>query len=158
MFSSPAAQFLLGALLAIQAKSSEIVHFGAFELDCRNGELRRDGVSLKLQPQPAKVLSVLVTRAGEVVTRQELVEQVWGPGIHVDFEQGLNFAIRQIRNVLEDDAEHPRFLETIPKRGYRFSASVHDPVISRMTLALRNSLSPSAVTSEQSRSSNFSPL
>src|SRR5207244_1252985 len=93
-------------------------------LDCRNGELRHNGVPLKLQPQPAKVLSVLVNRAGEVVTRQELAEQVWGSETFVDFEQGLNYAIRQIRTVLEDDADHPRFLETLPKRGYRFIAEV----------------------------------
>jgi TolB-like protein/DNA-binding winged helix-turn-helix (wHTH) protein/Flp pilus assembly protein TadD len=100
--------------------------FGEYELDCRTGELRRSGSVLKLQPQPAKVLAVLLGRAGEVVTRQELSEQVWGPETYVDFEQGLNFAIRQIRTVLQDDAEHPHYLETIPKRGYRFIGAVSE--------------------------------
>jgi len=86
--------------------------------------LRRNGTSIKLQPQPAKVLALLVSRAGEIVTRQDLAQQVWGSETFVDFEQGLNFAIRQIRSALEDDAEHPRFLETLPKRGYRFTAPV----------------------------------
>jgi TolB-like protein/DNA-binding winged helix-turn-helix (wHTH) protein/Flp pilus assembly protein TadD len=100
------------------------VYFEDFELDLRTGELRRGQSLLKLQPQPAKILSVLVSRAGEVVTRQELVEQVWGSDTFVDFEQGLNFAIRQIRLVLDDDVDQPRFLDTIPRKGYRFIATV----------------------------------
>jgi len=85
---------------------------------------------LKLQPQPAKILAVLVRRAGQVVTRQELAEQVWGSETFVDFEQGLNYAIRQIRTALEDDADRPRFLETLPKRGYRFIAPLDDNAVS----------------------------
>lgn len=77
---------------------------------------------MKLQPQPAKVLVLLVARPGEVISRDELVKEVWGSETFVDFEQGLNFAIRQIRAALGDDADHPRFLETVPKRGYRFIA------------------------------------
>src|SRR5713226_5095260 len=92
----------------------------------RTGELRRNGTSLKLQPQPAKVLALLVSRPGEIVTRQDLAQEVWGSETFVDFEQGLNFAIRQIRTALEDDADHPHFLETLPKRGYRFIAEVED--------------------------------
>jgi TolB-like protein/DNA-binding winged helix-turn-helix (wHTH) protein len=103
-----------------------LVIFADFELDLHTGELRRKGVLLKLQPQPTKVLKLLVSRAGKVVSRQELAEEVWGSQTFVDFEQGLNFAIRQIRTVLEDDAEHPRFLETVPKRGYRFIAAVKE--------------------------------
>jgi TolB-like protein/DNA-binding winged helix-turn-helix (wHTH) protein/lipoprotein NlpI len=114
--------------LSIEAKSRERVLFGDYELDCRTGELRRNGDTLKLQPQPAKVLSILVSRAGEIVRREELTEQVWGSDTYVDFEHGLNFAIRKIRSVLEDDPEHPRFLETLPKRGYRFIGPViHHP-------------------------------
>lgn len=112
--------------MAIDSKLREHVFFGEFELDRRTGELRRNNVPVKLQPQPAKVLNILVSRAGEVVTRTELAEQVWGAETYVDFEHGLNFAIRQIRSVLEDSADHPRFLETIPKRGYRFIAPVND--------------------------------
>ncbi|PYX66461.1 MAG: hypothetical protein DMG74_04250 [Acidobacteria bacterium] len=104
--------------------SPTLVRFANFELDLRTGDLRRDGTSLKLQPQPAKVMVLLISRAGEIVTRQDLARQVWGAETFVDFEQGLNFAIRQIRTVLDDDAEQPRFLETLPKRGYRFIAPV----------------------------------
>ena len=107
-----------------QTNSRAHILFGEYELDCETGELRRSGTLVKLQPQPAKLLNILVNRPGEVVTRQELAEQVWGSETYVDFEHGLNFAVRQIRSVLEDDAEHPRFLETVPKRGYRFIAPV----------------------------------
>jgi len=110
--------------VATQPGSSPVVRFADFDFDMRTGELRRNRTSLKLQPQPAKVLALLVSRPGEIVTRQDLAQQVWGSETFVDFEQGLNFAIRQIRSALEDDAEHPRFLETLPKRGYRFTASV----------------------------------
>jgi TolB-like protein/DNA-binding winged helix-turn-helix (wHTH) protein/Tfp pilus assembly protein PilF len=104
------------------------VRFADFEFDCNSGDLRRGGISMKLQPQPAKVLAVLIRRAGEVVARQELAKELWGSNIFVDFEQGLNYAIRQIRTVLGDDAEQPRFLETLPKRGYRFIAPLEDQV------------------------------
>lgn len=110
--------------MAVESRSRGRVRFGAFELDCSNGDLRRDGTSLKLQPQPAKVLAVLVSRAGQTITRRELAEQVWGSETFVDFEQGLNFAIRQIRTALEDDSDHPSFVETLPRRGYRFIAEV----------------------------------
>jgi TolB-like protein/DNA-binding winged helix-turn-helix (wHTH) protein/Flp pilus assembly protein TadD len=110
--------------VATQPGSSPVVRFADFDFDMRTGELRRNRTSLRLQPQPAKVLALLVSRPGEIVTRQDLAQQVWGSETFVDFEQGLNFAIRQIRSALEDDAEHPQFLETLPKRGYRFTASV----------------------------------
>jgi TolB-like protein/DNA-binding winged helix-turn-helix (wHTH) protein len=123
----PVSNFWPECSLATEAKSRERVVFDDYELDCRTGELRRNGNAVKLQPQPAKVLSILVSRAGEVVTREELTEQVWGSDTYVDFEHGLNFAIRKIRTVLEDDPEKPRFVETIPKRGYRFIAAVTNP-------------------------------
>ena len=96
-------------------KSRDIISFGEFQLDCRTAELRRNGMGLKLQPQPAKVLVILASRAGEVVTRDELSEKVWGSDTFVDFEHGLNFAVRQIRSVLNDDAAQPRYLETVPQ-------------------------------------------
>ncbi|HVO60129.1 MAG TPA: winged helix-turn-helix domain-containing protein [Terriglobales bacterium] len=99
------------------ANSRQTVFFGEYELNCHTGELRRNGTALKLQPQPARVLAILATRAGEIVTRQELTDEVWGAETHVDFEHGLNYAIQQIRSVLEDDPKQPRFLETIPRRG-----------------------------------------
>ena len=104
------------------------MRFSSFEVNLASGELRRDGTLIKLQPQPAKVLAFLVSRAGEVVSRAELAEQVWGSQTFVDFEQGLNFAIRQICTVLGDDADQPRFLETLPKRGYRFIAPVEEEI------------------------------
>ena len=110
--------------MAGPAENLELVRFGDFEFDRRTGDLRREGTVLRLQPQPAKVLGILVSRAGQVVTRQELAGQVWGSDTFVDFEQGLNYAIRQIRTVLQDDADHPSFLQTLPKRGYRFIAPV----------------------------------
>lgn len=108
--------------------TSQKIGFGEYLLDLRTGELRSNGKLLKLQPQPAKVLIVLAARSGELVTREELVQQVWDSETYVDFEHGLNYAIQQIRSVLEDDPKNPRFLETIPKRGYRFIAPVTRPM------------------------------
>lgn len=97
-----------------------LLRFGAFELDPKSGELRKDGDPVKLPPQPSKVLTLLARRSGEVVTRKEIREQIWSEETFVDFDQGLNFCIRQIREALGDDAEGPRFIETLPRRGYRF--------------------------------------
>src|ERR1041385_8401222 len=87
----------LGTDVTLQPASAAIVRFGDFELDLRSGDLRRKGVSLGLQPQPAKVLVLLASQPGSVVGRQELAKEVWGSETFVDYEQGLNFAIRQIR-------------------------------------------------------------
>ena len=100
-----------------------IYRFGPFELDARAAELRREGAVVSLQPQPAGILGLLVRRAGELVTREEIQAVIW-PDRVVDYEQGLNYAIRQIRAALGDDAETPRFVETLPRRGYRFVAPV----------------------------------
>jgi TolB-like protein/DNA-binding winged helix-turn-helix (wHTH) protein/Tfp pilus assembly protein PilF len=100
------------------------VRFGEFEFDCGTRELKKNGQTVRLEPQPAKVLSVLVRNAGEIVTRQELIREVWGAETFVDFDQGLNYAIRRIRAALEDDADAPRFLETVPKTGYRLIAPI----------------------------------
>jgi TolB-like protein/DNA-binding winged helix-turn-helix (wHTH) protein/tetratricopeptide (TPR) repeat protein len=99
------------------------LRFGAFELDLQSGELRRSGVLVHLQQQPAKVLTLLARRSGELVTREEIQRDVWG-GTFVDFEGGLNFCVKQIRNALGDQADTPRYLETLPRRGYRFLAPV----------------------------------
>jgi DNA-binding response OmpR family regulator len=88
-------------LVPTSSKYRGVVRFDGFELDLASGHLRRDGISLRLQPQPTKVLVELVGRAGEVVSRKELADQVWGSETFVDFEQGLNFAIRQIRTPSE---------------------------------------------------------
>ena len=104
----------------VGASGAAILRFGVFELDLKSGQLRKAGVLVKLQPQPFKVLALLASHASEVVTREEIQQQIWGNDTFVDFERGLNFCVRQIRDVLADDAETPRYVETLPKRGYRF--------------------------------------
>src|SRR5215467_11819316 len=98
--------------------------FGLFELDVARGELRKQGRVIKLQDQPFQVLDVLVRRPGEVVTREELQQAVWPADTFVEFDQGLNTAIKKIRLALGDSADNPRFVETIPRKGYRFIAPV----------------------------------
>ena len=102
--------------------------FGLYEFDARSGTLTREGVPVRLQPQPARVLALLIDRAGDVVTREELRTTVWGEATFVDFERGLNFCIAQIRSALGDSADSPRFIETLPRRGYRFIAPVRPAV------------------------------
>lgn len=101
-----------------------VLRSGVFELDTKSGELRKAGIHVKLPPQPLKVLAYLASRAGEVVTREELRRAIWGEATFVDFEQGLNFCVRQIRTALGDNAESPRYIETLHRRGYRFIAPV----------------------------------
>jgi Tol biopolymer transport system component/DNA-binding winged helix-turn-helix (wHTH) protein len=103
---------------------ASLLHFGAFETDLATGELWRNGRKLKLQPQPFKVLALLLERQGELVTREEIRQLLWGQSTNVDFEHGLNFVIRRIRETLGDNAERPRYIETLPRRGYRFVAPV----------------------------------
>src|SRR3984893_75483 len=98
--------------------------FGVFEADLRAGELRKHGVKLKLQDQPFQILALLLERPGEVVTRDELQHKLWPADTFVDFDTGLNTAIKRLRDALGDSAESPRFVETLPRRGYRFIASV----------------------------------
>jgi DNA-binding winged helix-turn-helix (wHTH) protein/TolB-like protein len=100
------------------------VSFGLFEFDPAAGTLVRDGRPIRIQPQPARVLGLLVERADEIVSRAELRRTVWGDDTFVDFERGLNFCIAQIRSALGDSAESPRYIETVPRRGYRFIAPV----------------------------------
>jgi TolB-like protein len=102
------------------SEPSTILRFDVFELDTGCGELRRHGDRIKLPPQPFRVLELLVRRGGEVLTRAEIREGIWCDDTFVDFEQGLNFCIRQIREALGDTAVAPRFIETLPRRGYRF--------------------------------------
>ena len=110
--------------MEVSKKHADQLQFGPFELNLDERELRKHRRRLKLGPQPLKVLAALASRPGEVVTREELQKVVWGDGTFVDFEQGLNFCIRQIRAVLDDDPDAPTFIETVPRRGYRFLASV----------------------------------
>ena len=96
------------------------VEFAEFVFDTDSGELRKGAEATRLSRHPAIVLCLLTERAGEVVTRAEIREVLWGSSIHVDFEQGINWCVREIRKALGDDASHPRFIETIAKQGYRF--------------------------------------
>jgi DNA-binding winged helix-turn-helix (wHTH) protein/TolB-like protein len=98
--------------------------FGLFEFDLATRELRREGVLLRLQSQPAQVLSCLVLHPGQVVSREELRTAVWGAETFVDFDRGLNFCIGQIRLALDDDSVMPRYVRTLPKRGYQFIAPI----------------------------------
>jgi len=106
--------------------SSSTVRFGAFEADLRSGELRKDGAKVKLEGQPFQVLTALLERPGQLVTREELQKGLWPDETFVDFEQGINAAVKRLRVALEDSAEQPRFVETLPRRGYRFIAPIHN--------------------------------
>jgi len=108
------------------SEPATILRFDVFELDAGSGELRRNGDRIKLPPQPFRVLELLVRRGGEVLTRADIRERIWCDSF-VDFEQGLNFCIRQIREALGDTADAPRFIETLPRRGYRFLLPVEAP-------------------------------
>lgn len=99
---------------------TQILRFDVFELDSAAGELRKHGERIKLAPQPFKVLELLARRSGEIVSRSEIRDSVWSNDTFVDFEQGLNFCIRQIREAVDDTAGTQRFIETLPRRGYRF--------------------------------------
>ena len=102
------------------------MRFGEFEIDERGGELRRNGGRIKLQDLPFRMLVVLLRRPGEVVTREELRAELWGAATYVDAEAGLNTAVAKLREALGDTADAPRFIETLPKRGYRFIGAVAD--------------------------------
>jgi DNA-binding winged helix-turn-helix (wHTH) protein/tetratricopeptide (TPR) repeat protein len=108
------------------SEPATILRFDKFELDTGAGELRKSGDRIKLPPQPFRVLELLVRRRGEVLTRADIRERIWSDSF-VDFEQGLNFCIRQIREALGDTADAPRFIETLPRRGYRFLLPVETP-------------------------------
>src|ERR1700732_1637373 len=101
------------------------LRFDNFELDLRTEELRKRGVRLRLQGQPLQVLAALLKRAGDVVTREELRAQIWTTDTFVDFDHSLHNAIARLREVLGDSAERPRYIETLPRRGYRFIARVN---------------------------------
>lgn len=103
------------------------VQFGQFELDLQSGELYRLGRKIRLQGQTFLVLSALIERAGQVVTREELQQRVWPADIYIDFEHGLNNAIKRLREALNDSPEKPRYIETLPRKGYRFIAPVFEP-------------------------------
>ncbi len=101
------------------------IRFGAFEVDVRAGELRKHGVKVKLQEQPFQILQILLERPGEIVTREELQKRIWPADTFVDFDHGLNNAVKRLREALGDAADTPRYIETLPRRGYRFIGAVN---------------------------------
>lgn len=127
------------------SSSRSIVRFGQFELDQDAGELRRDGTRVRLQEQPLQVLQVLLEHPGKVIPREELQKRIWPSDTFVDFDHGINNAIKRLREALGDTAETPRFIETLPRRGYRFIGVVdvprhssHTPIESIAVLPLEN--------------------
>lgn len=105
-------------------KTSRLFQFGLFEADLENARLTRKGVRIRLQEQSFRILSMLLDRAGQIVTREDLRRELWPAGTYVDFDGSLNAALKRLRAALDDDADNPRFIETVPKRGYRFIAPV----------------------------------
>ena len=126
------------------ASIPETLRFDTFELDIRAGELRKRGKKLRLQGQPVQVLAALVRRAGSLVTREELRTEIWQSDTFVDFDHSLHNAIARLREALGDSAESPRFIETLPRRGYRFIGKVEGP-------EQREAESSAAVTSNEGR-------
>jgi TolB-like protein/DNA-binding winged helix-turn-helix (wHTH) protein/Tfp pilus assembly protein PilF len=106
-----------------------VVSFGVFDLDLASGELRRHGLKVRLPDQSFQILKALLARAGEVVTREELRQVLWTADTFVDFEVGMNSAVRKLREALDDSADNPRFVETLPRRGYRFIAALQIPAV-----------------------------
>ena len=123
--AATAARTVPGAILPKMYQRSSVIRFAEYEADLRSGELRRQGHRLKLQDKPFQVLAALLQRAGEVVTREELRQSLWAADTFVDFEHGLNTAVNKVREALGDSANNPRFIETLPRRGYRFIGPIN---------------------------------
>jgi TolB-like protein/DNA-binding winged helix-turn-helix (wHTH) protein/Tfp pilus assembly protein PilF len=128
--------------MATPEPTPRVVRFGVFELDRRSGELRRDGVRVRLQEQPLRVLDALLAEAGQPVTREALRERLWPGDTFVDFDNGLNRAINRLRAALGDEADNPRFIETLERRGYRFIAPVHALDVAPPAAAASTPVSP----------------
>src|SRR5262245_48051791 len=103
---------------------SQKVQFGIFEVNLATGELRKAGIKVKLQDQPFQVLSALLGRPGEIISREDLRQKIWRDDTFIDFDQGLSKAVNKLREALGDSADNPRFVETLARRGYRFIAPV----------------------------------
>jgi DNA-binding winged helix-turn-helix (wHTH) protein len=110
-----------------QTPKPVVIRFGAFELDLEAERLLKNGRQVRLQPQPFKLLRLLTNQPGRLVTREEIQASLWTNDTFVDFEQGVNFAVKQVREALGDRAENSIYVETVPKRGYRFLAPVSMP-------------------------------
>ncbi|HEV2314509.1 MAG TPA: winged helix-turn-helix domain-containing protein, partial [Candidatus Acidoferrales bacterium] len=119
--------------MSAQYTSPKLVQFGAFELDLHRGELRKQGVKVKLQEQPLKVLQILLDNPGEIISREQLRSHVWPANTFVEFDQSLYSAMARLRDALGDTSESPRFVETVARRGYRFIAPVTVPIVSAVS-------------------------
>src|SRR5512147_1240829 len=113
-----------------------LFRFASFDFDSRSRELRNNGVKVDVQDQPLRLLATLLDRPGELVTREELHRRLWPADTFVDFEHGLNAAVKRLRQALSDSADNPRFVETLPRRGYRFIAPIQVIVASGDALAV----------------------
>src|SRR5262245_49578949 len=135
-----------------------IFRFATFELDCRSRELREGTRRVRLQDQPFEILRLMLEHPGDVVTRDQLRQRLWPDGTFVDFEHSLNAAIKRLRAALGDDADHPRFVETVPRRGYRFIAAlaVPDVVADGPVPKLRLAVLPFSNLSDDSAQEYFS--
>jgi TolB-like protein/DNA-binding winged helix-turn-helix (wHTH) protein/Tfp pilus assembly protein PilF len=120
-----------GYLVSNPADLPRLLRFGQFELDLRTAEIYKEGKRIKLQEQPCQVLALLIERPGDLVSREELRKKLWPNDTFVDFDHGVNIAINKLRDALGDSPEKPRFIETLPRRGYRFIAPVEAPKTSR---------------------------
>ena len=114
-----------GVVVKTSSSVPRTLRFGVFELDPQAGELRKKGMKIRLQGQPLEMLAMLLQHPGEIITREELQKKLWSADTFVDFEQGLNNAMKRLRAALDDDAESPHFIETLPRHGYRFVGSVN---------------------------------
>jgi TolB-like protein/DNA-binding winged helix-turn-helix (wHTH) protein len=138
--------------MATQARVADRLRFDDYELDVRAGELRKKGVRLRLRGQPLQVLEILLERAGDVVTREELQARIWSVDTFVDFDHSLHNAIARIREVLGDSAESPRYIETLPRRGYRYIGPVGDfQALRLVTVEPEDSVEPVALVPPQRR-------
>ncbi len=130
------------------AQSKRSYRFGLFEVEVASGELLRQGVRVRLQDQPFRVLTILLERAGEVVPREELRQKLWPADTYVEFDGSLNAALKRLRAALGDPADNPIFIETIPKRGYRFIAPVvidEEPAKEAVVIEPSNATPPAAI-------------
>jgi DNA-binding winged helix-turn-helix (wHTH) protein/Flp pilus assembly protein TadD len=133
--------------------TARVFRFGVFELDEASGELRKRGVKVRLAEQPQQILRLLLDRPGQIVTRQEIRQQLWDSDTFVDFDVGLNSAIRKLREALDESAENPRFIETLPRRGYRLIAPVQTGGSNEPNVGSGEPLSPSRTPSPWVRAS-----
>jgi TolB-like protein/DNA-binding winged helix-turn-helix (wHTH) protein/Tfp pilus assembly protein PilF len=137
--------------VAVTIGKARILRFGVFEVDLQTGELRRNGLKTKLQEKPFQILALLLKRIGEVVTREELQKELWPTDTFVDFEHGVNTAVTKLRQALDDDADNPHFIQTLPRRGYRFIGMVE-------AVTEASAASPESSTRQgQTRSRHFLP-